>query len=800
MAEKLTLKLGPKNTAAPTGGIKVEVIKKRRVFGADAAASPADTAEQTSQHADKLKSILENAKKFERKSEAESARMSQTERERQALIEKDRREQEASGRQAPGTAQADAADKGKPRKDRDAYDEKAQKKNGDQKGRRRFSSAYDDRKINFSNVIVSSSDLDYDYSNEESSSAPSESLSSAMDFIGARTHRRSYASIKRQREKNYRKLVERDVPKEAAKTYHEVILPETISVKELSNRMAEKSPDVIKTMMKLGIMATINQIIDADTAELIVMELGHTVKRVSDADIETDILKEDSENANFVARPPVVTVMGHVDHGKTSLLDVFRETNVAAGEAGGITQHIGAYQITTKQGRRITFIDTPGHEAFSSMRARGVNITDIVILVVAADDSIMPQTIEAINHAKAANVPIIVAINKIDLPNSQPEKVRMDLLQHGIVVEKMGGSVLDVEISAKQKTNIGKLEELILLQADMLELKGDVNGQARGAVIEAKMEQGRGSTATVLIQKGVLKKGDIFVSGSSVGKVRDLLDEHGNKVDDAAPSQPVVVLGFEGTPTAGDDFVAVESEAKAREVADYRRHKEKERQMAKSKSNWQELFMNIKEGKAETLPVIIKADTQGSAEAISDSLLKIPSEKVKVKVMHSGVGGINESDATLAKTTGAVILAFNVRANANAKEQARHDEVDIRYYSIIYNIIDDVKVLMSGLLAPVMKEVFVGYADVIATFNSGKVKVAGCRVTEGVVKKGSGVRMIRSDVVIYEGKLAQLKRLKDDVKEVRSGLECGISFDNFNDIEIGDKLECFDIEEVKATL
>ncbi|MDR2098512.1 MAG: translation initiation factor IF-2 [Rickettsiales bacterium] len=799
MAEKLTLKLGVKSPSQSSGGIKVEVIKKRRVFGGAEASSTPESSGQASQNTDKLKSILENAKKFEQKSEAESLKMSEAERERQALIAKAEREQAEAKKPSD-----EALEAGKSRKNRDAYDdeERARKKKAfesDAKGRRKLS-PYADRKINFSNVIVSSSDLDAEYAGDDAGSAPSESLNSAMDFVGMRSRRRSFASIKRQKEKNYRKFIERQEPKEAAKTYREVILPETISVKELSNRMAEKSSDVVKAMMKLGIMATINQIIDADTAELVVMEFGHTVKRVLDSDIETDILKEDNANAQLVARPPVVTVMGHVDHGKTSLLDVFRETNVAAGEAGGITQHIGAYQITTKGGRKITFIDTPGHEAFSSMRARGASITDIVILVVAANDSIMPQTIEAINHAKAANVPIIVAINKIDLPEANPEKVRMDLLQHGIVVEKHGGTVLDVEISAKQKLNIGKLEELILLQADMLELTGDISGEARGAVIEAKMEQGRGSTSTVLIQKGRLKKGDIFVSGSSVGKVRELLDEYGKKVEEALPSQPVVVLGFEGTPVAGDDFAVVESEAKAREVADYRRRKEKERQMVKSKSNWQELFMNIREGKAETLPAIIKADTQGSAEAIADSLLKIPSEKVKVKVMHSGVGGINESDVTLAKTTGAVILAFNVRANANAKEQARHDEVDIRYYSIIYNIIDDVKVLMSGLLAPVMKEVFVGYADVIQTFNAGKTKVAGCKVTEGVVKKGSGVRMIRSDVVIYEGKLAQLKRMKDDVKEVRAGFECGISFDNFNDIETGDRLECFDIEEVKATL
>jgi translation initiation factor IF-2 len=420
--------------------------------------------------------------------------------------------------------------------------------------------------------------------------------------------------------------------------------------------------------------------------------------------------------------------------------------------------------------------------------------------VVAANDSILPQTIEAINHAKAAEVPIIVAINKIDLPDANAQKVRQDLLQHSIVVEEMGGQTIAVEISAKQKLNLDKLEELLLLQADMLDLKGDVAGPAHGSVIEAKKEQGRGSTATILVKSGILKKGDIFVSGASTGRVRELLDERGRRVDEAKPSQPVVVVGFEGAPDAGDDFAVVESEAKAREIAAYRAKKEADRRMAKTKSSWQELFTNIKEGKAETLPVIIKADTQGSVEAISESLVKIPSEKVRAKVMHAGVGAINESDVQLAKTTGSIILAFNVRANAFARDMARGLDIDIRYYSVIYNMIDEVKTLMAGLLAPVVKEVFVGYADVIATFNSGKTKVAGCKVTEGVVKKGSGVRMLRDDVVIYEGKLAQLKRQKDDIKEARQGVECGVSFDNFNDIQVGDRLECFDTEEIKATL
>jgi len=578
------------------------------------------------------------------------------------------------------------------------------------------------------------------------------------------------------------------------------VLPETISVKDLAVRMAEKSSDVIKTMMKLGIMASINQIIDADTAELIIMEMGHTAKRVADSDVETAVLIDTLHQEKLEQRAPVVTVMGHVDHGKTSLLDALRQEDVVSGEAGGITQHIGAYQIKAKSGRSITFIDTPGHEAFSAMRARGASITDIVILVVAANDSIMPQTIEAINHAKASNVPMIIAINKIDLPEANPNKVRQDLLQHGIVVEELGGQVLDVEISAKQKIGLDKLEEIVLLQADMLELKGDMAGRPQGTVIEAKQEQGRGTSATILVQKGILKRGDVFVSGASVGRVREMLDEHGKRVEEAYPSRPVVVMGFDIAPVAGDDFIVVESDAKAREVADYRRRKLAEKAMVKNRSSWQELFMNIKEGRAQELPVIIKADTQGSAEAISDSLKKIPSEKVKVRIMHSAIGGVNESDVTLAKTTGSVILAFNVRASASARDLAKASHVDIRYYSIIYNIIDDVKILMSGLLAPVMKEIFIGYADVIATFNAGKVKVAGCKVTEGIIKKGAGVRMLRNDIVIFEGKLAQLKREKNDVKEARAGVECGVSFDNFNDIEIGDRLECFETEAVKQEI
>jgi len=787
-----TLTLGKKLNQSnfKSGGVAVEIIKSRRVKTQDEKAEE-QAASPASSSADKLKAILEKAKAKQAESHAKSDTLRHAEEARRAAIEA-----EPAGSKDFAEPSAPVAGEKKYKKEKPGLipddGESLDKKRG--KTTR--------SKINFADVIVSSSDLDE--LDEENKADGSRSLESAMDIIGTRAHRRSVASIKRQREKNYRKFVERTgegQPKEpAAKTSHEVVLPETISVKDLASRMAEKSSDVVKTMMKLGIMATINQIIDADTAELVVMEMGHTAKRVADSDVETAALVDAAHEEKLETRAPVVTVMGHVDHGKTSLLDALRQTDVVSGEAGGITQHIGAYQITSKSGRRITFIDTPGHEAFSAMRARGASITDIVVLVVAANDSIMPQTIEAINHAKAGNVPMIVAINKIDLPEANANKVRQDLLQHSVVVEEMGGQTLNVEISAKQKIGLEKLEELILLQADMLELKGDIAGRAQGAVIEAKQEQGRGTSATILVQKGVLRKGDVFVSGASVGHVRDMLDEHGNRVSEAYPSRPVVVLGFDTAPVAGDDFVVVESDAKAREVADYRKRKLAEKAMVKNRSSWQELFMNIKEGRAQELPVIIKADTQGSAEAIADSLKKIPSEKVKVRVMHSAIGGVNESDITLAKTTGSAILAFNVRASAAAREAAKASGVDIRYYSIIYDMVDDVKVLMSGLLAPVMKEVFIGYADVIATFAAGKVKVAGCRVTEGVIKKGAGVRMLRNDIVIYEGKLAQLKRGKDDAKEARSGVECGVSFDNWGDIEIGDRLECFETEAVKQEI
>ncbi|MBN8521878.1 MAG: translation initiation factor IF-2 [Alphaproteobacteria bacterium] len=598
-------------------------------------------------------------------------------------------------------------------------------------------------------------------------------------------------------------------PKETAqKILREVIIPETITVQELSNRMAERGADVIKSLMKLGVMATINHTIDADTAELIVSEFGHTFKRVTDADVEDNLNRLDMDTSEgMVSRPPVVTIMGHVDHGKTSLLDAMRSTNVVSGEAGGITQHIGAYQVTLPSGAKITFLDTPGHAAFTEMRARGANVTDIVVLVVAANDSIMPQTIEAINHAKAAKVPIIVAINKIDLPDANPSKVKQDLLSHEIVVEDMGGDTQVVEISAKKRINLDKLEETILLQAEILELKANPSKPAMGAVVESKMETGRGSVATVLVQSGTLKVGDIFVVGSEWGRVRALYDDKGLSINSAEPGKPVEVLGLQGTPDAGDVLNVVENEAKAREVASYRARKKREKlnvTSAKGGMTLDDMLAAAKEaGARQTLPVLIKGDVHGSVEAIIGSLNKMAEEntEIGVHVLHSGVGAITESDITLAKASKAVIIGFNVRANAQARQQAERDGVDIRYYNIIYNVINDAKAILSGMLSPTRREEYLGQASVRQVFNITKVgKIAGCMVTAGVVKRGAKVRLLRDHVVIHEGTLKTLKRFKDEVKEVKEGMECGMAFENYDDLKDNDVIECYEIIEEARTL
>ena len=625
-------------------------------------------------------------------------------------------------------------------------------------------------------------------------------LTVSQALTGSVERTRSLAAVRRARQKERRD----DNQQAQEKIIRDVVIPEVITVQELANRMAERGADVIKTLMKMGVMATINQTIDADTAELVVGEFGHRLKRVAESDVEIGLAGADDKPETLKPRPPVVTVMGHVDHGKTSLLDALRETDVASREAGGITQHIGAYQVQLQSGDRITFIDTPGHAAFTEMRARGANTTDLVVLVVAADDAVMPQTIEAIRHAKAAEVPIIVAINKCDLPDANPQKVRDGLLQHEIVVEEVGGDVLAVEVSAKTKDGLDKLEEAILLQAELLELKANPDRAGEGVVVEAKLERGRGSVATVLVQRGTISIGDIFVTGSEWGRVRALINDRGEQVDNAGPSQPIEVLGLNGTPDAGDDFVIVETEARAREIAEFRSRKKREAaQVASGRGSLEQMFTQIQAGEVKELPVVIKGDVQGSVEAIASNLEKLAgdNEEVKVRVLHSAVGGINESDITLSAATGAMIIGFNVRANPQAREMARRDGLEIRYYSVIYDVIDDVKGALTGMLAPSVRERFIGNAEIREVFSITKVgKVAGCMVTEGIVKRGAGVRLLRDNVVIHEGRLKTLKRFKDEVKEVRESYECGMAFENYDDIKIGDFIEAFETEEVAREL
>lgn len=609
---------------------------------------------------------------------------------------------------------------------------------------------------------------------------------------------RSMAAMKRARERERQRQMQRTNDK----VIREVVVPDSITVQELASRMAERGVDVIKALMRNGIMATINQVIDADTAELIVTEFGHTPKRASESDVEIGLRGNVDVDVDLQPRAPVVTVMGHVDHGKTSLLDALRNADVAAHEAGGITQHIGAYQVTLESGAQITFIDTPGHEAFTEMRARGANVTDIVILVVAADDGIMPQTVEAIRHAKAAGVPIIVAINKVDKPDANPQRVRTELLQHELVVEELGGDVLAVEVSAKTGQGLDKLQETIVLQAELLDLKANPDRKAEGAVIEAKLDRGRGSVATVLVQRGTLKVGDIFVAGGEWGRVRALINDRGEQVKEAGPSSPVEVLGLQGTPLAGDELTAVEDEARAREVADFRTRKKRDAgHKSAVRGTVEQMLSKIAAGEAKELPVVIKSDVQGSLEAIVASLTKIGTDEVQVRILHAGVGAISESDVTLANASGAWIIAFNVRANAQAREMAKRDGVDIRYYSIIYNVVDDVKAALTGMLSPSIREDFLGYAEIRQVFDVTKVgKVAGCMVTEGMVKRGNKVRLLRDNVVIHEGTLKTLRRFKEEVREVKQGFECGMAFENYSDIKVGDVIEAFEMIEEARTL
>ena len=613
---------------------------------------------------------------------------------------------------------------------------------------------------------------------------------------------RSLAAVRRARERERQRAKEQRDSGEMQKVVREVVIPDTISVSDLANRMAIRGVDVVKALMRLDIMANVNHVLDAETAELIVQEFGHNAKLVSESDVEIGIEGEEDKSEDLTSRPPVVAVMGHVDHGKTSLLDALRATDVAAGEAGGITQHIGAYQIDLSDGQRITFIDTPGHAAFTAMRARGSQVTDIVVLVVAADDGVQPQTVEALNHAKAAEVPIIIAINKIDRPDSDADRVRNELLSHEIVVEKLGGDVLDVEVSATEKINLDKLEEAILLQAEILELKSNPDRLAQGAIIEAKLERGRGAVATVLVQRGTLKRGDVFIAGNEWGRVRALIDDRGQTIQSAGPSEPIEVLGLQGAPSAGDEFVAVEDEARAREITEYRQRAERQKALAVSgRGTLEQMFDQIQAGEAQELPIIIRGDVQGSIEAIVGALDNLSTDEVKVRVMHSAVGGITESDIILANSSGGLVLGFNVRANPQAREMANRDHVDIRYYSIIYNVIDDMKQLMEGLLAPEIRERQIGYAEVRDVFGVSRAgKAAGCMVTEGLFKRGNKVRLLRDDVVIFEGSLKSLRRFKDDVREVQQGYECGMAFENYDDIKEDDVIECFEAEEITRSL
>ena len=629
-------------------------------------------------------------------------------------------------------------------------------------------------------------------------------ISAALGSEDAEERTRSLASVRRAREKQRQKERQSLQDDPSQKIFREVVVPETITVQELANRMAERSVDVVKLLMKMDVMATANQVIDADTAELVVAEFGHKLRRVSESDVEEGLSGEQDSADTLKRRPPVVTVMGHVDHGKTSLLDSLRETDIVSGEAGGITQHIGAYQITMASGDKITFIDTPGHAAFTEMRSRGAKVTDLVVLVVAADDGIMPQTVEAIHHAKAAEVPVIVAINKMDRPDADPQRVRTELLQHELVVEDMGGEILDIEVSAKEKTNLDKLEEAILLQSEILDLKANPERPAEGVIIESKMEQGRGPVATVLVQRGTLKGGDIVIAGAEWGRVRAMLDAHGKEMKEAGPSVPVEILGLNGTPAAGDDVVVVDSENRAREVCEFRQRQQREKKAAASaRGTLEQMFEKIKDGteEAKGLPVVIKADVHGSVEAITNALEGMSTDEVKIDILHAGVGGINESDVILAQASGAVIIGFNVRANPQARMLAKRDAVEIRYYSIIYNLTDELKKALSGLLAPAIRETILGNAEILEVFNVSKVgKIAGCKVTDGHVRRGAKVRLLRDNVVIHEGDLAQLKRFQDDAREVQTGNECGMSFTNYQDLKQGDVIECFEVEEVKREL
>jgi len=764
-------------------GVQVEVRKQRRIINPEQ--KPATMTQDTAQKLKLLQEaqrVAEHAKQLEaeRQAQAERARKEQARHAEEEKLKAQKLEQEVSALQPTEKQQKNFNDA----KKKDLNEILAAKKQKElEQDMGRSKGSFEEKRANKMNLNAYKQ---YSAGDDEDSDEEG----------GVHHHRRSLASIKRAREKQYQKFLESQKGP-AEKVIHDVIIPETITVQELAARMAEKGADVVKTLMKMGMMVTITQTIDADTAELVVTEMGHRVKqRVSESDVENVLKHEEIPESEYEPRPPVVTVMGHVDHGKTSLLDALRSTNVAAKESGGITQHIGAYQVVLENGKKITFIDTPGHEAFTAMRARGAQVTDIVILVVAANDSVMPQTIEAIHHAKAAGVPIIVAINKMDVPGANPNKVRTDLLQHEVAVESMGGDVLEVEVSAKQKTNLDKLVEAILLQAEMLDLKAPKNCPAEGVVVEARMEKGRGSVATILVKKGTLHIGDLFVTGQEWGRVRSMSNAKNQVLEIAEPAQPVEVIGLNGTPSAGDDFVVVQDEQTARDISAYRQRKARELLNVKRMGGTEGLLAQIKAGQMKEVPVLIKADVQGSVEALVGVLSKIKNDEIKVNIVHSAVGGINETDIALARASNAIVIGFNVRANQGARSAAKRDGVDIRYYSIIYDVADDIKKAVEGLLTPEEHEKIIGYAEVRQVISISKVgKIAGCMVTEGVIKRGAKVRLLRNDTVIYTGDLEQLKRMKDDVREVKESFECGVKLAKFDDIKEGDIVECFEMEQ-----
>ena len=805
----LTLKLGDKKPAGSEGKKVVQVeVRKKRVINPAAAAEPKVEIDDAT--AAKLRLIAE-AKEHEarrRQEEEEKAAL------RQKLQEEERRRREEEAA-ALENVKAAAEEVKQAAKSKDVFvsapsaeDKSYNKEKVKEKKAKDFDEEDDEEDIRHKSKVISAKEDAFEQdrkkvmkrSFEQPKRGGKFNVHSIMGSGDDDDDDYGFGGRRRYKKKQPKPQPVQQQPQE--KIIREVVIPEVITVQELANRMAEKGADVIKKLMSLGVMATINQPIDADTAQIVVEELGHKFKRVADSDVELGLGGNEDKPEDLLPRAPVVTVMGHVDHGKTSLLDALRETNVAAREAGGITQHIGAYQITVPTGDKITFIDTPGHEAFSEMRARGAKVTDIVVLVVAANDGIMPQTIEAIRHAQAAEVPIVVAINKIDLPGADPMKVKTALLQHGIAVEEMGGDSLCAEVSAKKRINIDKLVEAILLQAEILDLKANPNRAAEGAVVEAKMEKGRGSVATVLVQKGTLKIGDIIIAGKEWGRVRAMFNENGKKIFEAGPATPVEVLGLQGTPAAGDDFIVVADETQAKQVTNYRICKERDAKIVKSaKSAMEQMLDKIKSGESKHLPIIIKADVQGSIEALEGTLNKLSTDEVDVQILHSAVGPISESDISLAKASNALIIGFNVRAIPQARDMARRDGVEIKYYSIIYDVAEDVKKGLEGMLSPELKEKLLGYAEIREVYNiTGVGKVAGCMVTEGIVRRGAKVRLLRDNVVIHDGSLGQLKRFKEDVKEVREGYECGMSFENYNDIQKGDFIECYEIEEIAAKL